>query len=64
MAKHTDLPTSADGLQKEELKVRKELHEARLAHSLQKLKSTATLRRLRVRLAHVLTMQNKGKNGA
>lgn len=55
----TDLPTTKDGLLKEEAKVRHELAAARREHSLQKLGSPATLRKLRVRLARVLTMQAK-----
>lgn len=59
MPKTTDLPKTADALQKEADKVRKELADARRDHALQKLDSTAKLRKLRVRLAQVLTMQSK-----
>ena len=50
-----DLPTNRPGLEKEVVKLRQELQEARLAHALQKLDSPAKLRQLRRRLAQVLT---------
>ena len=62
----TNLPTNPADLKKEEAKVREELRQARLEHSLQKLSSTATLRTLRARLARILTMQRtleKGSDG-
>ena len=56
MSPVTDLPTNRPGLEKEAAKLRAELSEARLAHSLQKLDSPARLRQLRRRLAQVLTV--------
>lgn len=59
MAKAPDIPTTAEGLAKEEAKLRQAIADARLSHALQKLESPATLRTMRARLARVLTMQRQ-----
>lgn len=58
MSPQEELPTTPQAIAKEEVKLRQELAETRRAHALQKLDSPAKLRKLRRRLARILTMKN------
>ncbi len=52
----SSVPTEPAALAKEAAKLRSELAQAKLEHALQKLDSPAKLRKLRTRLARVLTL--------